>query len=268
MRESYNRGTPPISSFHLITSSLLALGLMHGLNNLINNTWIRKRRSITKLILLTSQNLPQDSPHDLTRSRLWQVWYWEDCLGCGEGTDRFPDLQDQILLELIVDLVAVLDGDEGVDGLSCEFVVDTDDSSFADGLVLDEGGFDFGCGQTMAGNVHDVVDTAADPVVSLVISCCTVSSEVIAFVDVQVGVHVSLVSTPDGAGHGWPGLLEGEHTLDVVALDLFAGYGVDNGGLDAEEGERCRARLGWGYTTHWRNDVGASLCLPVCLENC
>jgi hypothetical protein len=31
-------------------------------------------------------------------------------------------------------------------------------------------------------------------------------------------------------------LLEGQYALDVVAVDLFAGHGVNDGGFDAEEG--------------------------------
>jgi hypothetical protein len=43
------------------------------------------------------------------------------------------------------------------------------------------------------------------------------------------------VSTPDGAGHAWPWLLEGKYTLDIIAVNLFARDRVNDGWCDAEE---------------------------------
>jgi hypothetical protein len=45
---------------------------------------------------------------------------------------------------LVVDLISVLDGNEGVDCLASEFVVDSYDGGFGYGVVFDECGFDFG----------------------------------------------------------------------------------------------------------------------------
>lgn len=84
-----------------------------------------------------------------------------------------------------------------------------------------------------------------------------------ALVNVEVGVHVALVSAVDAAGHARPGLLEGQNTLDVVSVQLFARDGVDDGGLNAEERKRGTTRLGGGDTSKRGDDVGAGLCLPV-----
>jgi hypothetical protein len=70
-----------------------------------------------------------------------------------------------------------------------------------------------------------------------------VSTYIVPLVHVQVCVHVTLVCSPDSAGHAGPWLSEGEHTLHVVAVDLLAGYRVDDGGVDAKEGERRRPGL-------------------------
>lgn len=102
------------------------------------------RRSITQLILLTRQNLPQNSPHNLPTSRLWKIRDDKDSLGSSERTDTLPNLQDEIFAELVVDFVAVFDGDECIDCLTSEFVVDSYYGSFGYGVVLDERGFDFG----------------------------------------------------------------------------------------------------------------------------
>lgn len=139
--------------------------------------------------------------------------------------------------------------------------------------------------QTVARHVHNVVDTATDPVVAVVIATSAISGElegvsraqwrsssnnnnntttyVVTLVDVQVGVHIALVGTPDGASHAGPGLLEGQYTLDVVATDLLTGDGVDDGGLDTEEGQRGTAGLGRSDTTQRSDHVRAGLGLPV-----
>jgi hypothetical protein len=72
---------------------------------------------------------------------------------------------------------AVFERDEGVNGLTGEFVVDTDDGCFGDSVVFDECGFDFGGGETVAGYVYDVVYAATDPVVAFVVSTCAVAGE-------------------------------------------------------------------------------------------
>ena len=136
----------------------------------------------------------------------------------------------------------------------------------------------------MPGHIHHIVHTASDPVVSLVITPCAITRElltlahtitrlvrwpgtyIIPLVHAEVSVHIPLVCAPDGASHAGPRLLEGKHALDVVAVDFFAGDRVDEGGLDAKEGERGRSRLGRGNTAQWCNDVRARLGLPVCLR--
>ena len=46
-------------------------------------------------------------------------------------------------------------------------------------------------------------------------------------------------------------------------MDFFAGDGVDDGGLDAEEGEGGGAGLGGGDAGEGGDDVGAGFGLPV-----
>ena len=88
-------------------------------------------------------------------------------------------------------------------------------------------------------------------------------THVVTLVNVEVGIHITLVRPPDGTGHARPGLLECQNTLDVVAGNLLAGDGVNNSGLNTEEGQRSTAGLGGGDTTQRGDDVGTSLSLPV-----
>jgi hypothetical protein len=89
---------------------------------------------------------------------------------------------------------------------------------------------------------------------------------IVALVHIQVCLHVALVCSPDSACHTRPWLLERKHALDVVSVDLFAGYGVNDGRLDAKERQRGGSGLCGCYTTKRSDDMGASLRLPVGLD--
>ena len=98
-------------------------------------------------------------------------------LGCGKRSNALSNLQNQVLAEGVVGLIAVLDGNKSGNGLTSKLVCNTNDSSLGNGVVLDQGGFDFGGGETVTGNVDDIIDTATDPVVALVITGGTIASE-------------------------------------------------------------------------------------------
>jgi hypothetical protein len=44
-------------------------------------------------------------------------------------------------------------------------------------VVLNERGLDLGGGQAVTGNIDDVVDAAADPVVTVTVTSCSISGE-------------------------------------------------------------------------------------------
>ncbi len=134
---------------------------------------------VAQLILLAGENLSQNTAHNLARARLGQVGNDKDGLGRGKGTDALADLHDKLLAQGVVDLVALLDGDKGVDGLAGELVGDADNGGLGDGVVLDEGGLNLGGGETVAGDVDNVVDAAADPVEALVIAGGTVTGKLV-----------------------------------------------------------------------------------------
>jgi hypothetical protein len=92
------------------------------------------------------------------------------------------------------------------------------------------------------------------------------STYVVALVYIQVCIHVSLVCSPDCAGHAGPWLLEGQNTLNVIAMNFLARHWVDDRGLDTEERKRSRSRLCGCYTAQGCDDVGTGLGLPVCLS--
>lgn len=133
--DDYNRHI--VQAFLLVKSAYLLLPRrLDRLNNLVHHTRVRKGRGITQAVFLSTENLPQDTSHDLTTPGLWQVIDNKDGLGCSERTDRFSDLHDQLFADLIGGLVVVFECDEGVDGLAGEFVVDADDGAFGDGAYI------------------------------------------------------------------------------------------------------------------------------------
>lgn len=129
------------------------------------------------MVFLTSKNLSQNSSHNLSTSSLGQIWNDEDSLRSSERSNALSDLQNEILLELVVDLIPILDGHKRVDCLSSKLVVDTDDCSFRDSVVLDQRRFDFSCGETMTADIDNIIDTASDPVVTLVVTSSSITSE-------------------------------------------------------------------------------------------
>ena len=64
-----------------------------------------------------------------------------------------------------------------------------------------------------------------------------VRTYIITLVHIQIGVHIALMGSINCTRHAWPSLLEGEHALDIVAMNFFSGHRIDDGGLDAEEWE-------------------------------
>ena len=132
---------------------------------------------IAALVFLASKNLSQDTTHDLPTSGLGQIRNDEDGLGSRKGTNTLSYLENEILSQLVVDLIAILDGDKGVDRLSGEFIIDTNHSSFCNGVMLDQCSFNFGSGETMPRDVDDVINTTSDPVVAFVVTSSSVARE-------------------------------------------------------------------------------------------
>lgn len=158
--------------------------------------------------------------------------------------------------------------DEGMDTLSRNFVSGSDDGSLGDGLVHDEGGFDLGGGEAMSRDVDDVVDTAADPDVAVLVAGGTVAGEIVAWVGLQVGLEVTVVVSVDCASNGRPGLLDGQDTRDVVALEFLTGDGVEDGDVDSKEGDGCRSGLCGDGSRKRGDNMAASFGLPVGVDDC
>jgi hypothetical protein len=237
-----------------------------NLNDVVNDAWVLESRGISKLVLLARKNLAKNSSHNLAGSSLWKVFNDEDSLWSSKWTNLLADLENELLASLWRVLGNILEGDKGVDGLSGELIRDTNNSSFGDVLVSKEGSLNLSGGQSVTGNVDNIVNTATNPVVTLMITSGTIPSEVISVIDIEIGVEEALVGSPNGTGHRWPWLLDGKNTLDVVALDLLSGDRINDSWRDTEEWKGSGSWLGWGNTSEWGDDVGTGLGLPVSLN--
>jgi len=101
-------------------------------------------RSITKLVLLTRKDLSQNPTHDLATARLRKIRDNEDGFWRSEWTNALSNLQNEIFAELVIDLISIFNGNERVNCLASELVVDADNGCFRDCVVLNECCFDLG----------------------------------------------------------------------------------------------------------------------------
>ena len=133
--------------------------------------------------------------------------------------------------------------------------------------MLDEGRLNLGGGETVARDVDDIVNTAADPDVPVVISACAISGEVVALVGTHVGLEISSVVAVDGSGNGGPWGSNGQNTLDVIAFQFFAALRVKQDWIDAEERQGGRTWLCPSRAGKRSDDDRAGLGLPVCVDD-
>jgi hypothetical protein len=78
---------------------------------------------------------------------------------------------------------------------------------------------------------------------------------IIALVNVQVCIHISLVGTPDRASHAGPCLLERKHAFDIISVNLVSRNWVDDRRFDTEKWEGSTSWLGRCNACQRGNDV-------------
>jgi hypothetical protein len=66
-------------------------------------------------------------------------------------------------------------------------------------------------------HIDNIINTTTNPVVALVVTGCTISSEVVSGVDIEIDIHESLVRTPYRSCHRWPWSFEYQYTYEVSA---------------------------------------------------
>lgn len=166
-----------ILSTTLGSASCTAISIQMPFEIMASLVFQTHRARISQAILLPTQDFPQNPPHNLAAPRLRQIRHDVDGLGRGKRSDALSDLHNHLLLRSIELATCILEGYKCVDRLARELVGNTDDSGLTHIGVLDQGSFDFGGRETVAGYVDYVVDTAPDPVVALVVSASAVTGK-------------------------------------------------------------------------------------------
>lgn len=92
------------------------------------------------------------------------------------------------------------------------------------------------------------------------------STYVESLVDVEISVHVPLMSLPNRASHAWPWLLDCQNAFNVISLNFLASDWIYNCWFDAKERERGAAGFRRSNSTKRGDDMGAGFRLPIRLE--
>lgn len=138
--------------------------------------------------------------------------------------------------------VGGFEADEGYDSLPFQIVWAAYYGGFCYGGVSYEGGLDFHGAEAVSGDVEDVIDAAHEPEIAVGVLAGPVAGEVAAGHVRPVGFLIALGVSPDGAGHGGPGLFDDEEAAG--AFGDFMAFAGDDGGLNAEEGSGGGAGFG------------------------
>ena len=136
------------------------------------------------------------------------------------------------------------------DALSLEFVWAADYGSLSDGFVGHQGTLDLGGSQAVSCDVEDIVDTADDPEVSVLVTPSTVSGEIASLDFTPILLLEAGVISINGPQHRRPGLSDDEFAA-FVRPDLLAVV-IHHRRIDAEERKRGGSRL----ESEWRRAVG------------
>ena len=109
----------------------------------------------------------QIAAHDFTGTRFGQLGYELQSRRGGDGTQLTTYVLDQCGRERIAGHMPGAEKDKDLDALALQCIGDADGRSLANGGMRDQGGFNFGGTDTMAGNVEHIVGASQDRDVSL-----------------------------------------------------------------------------------------------------
>jgi len=95
----------------------------------------------------------------------------------------------------------------------------------------------------MAGDIDDVVDPPGEPIETVLVPPGAVAGEIEPRKSREISLHETLVIAENRTHH--PGPRAGDAQISFARTVDHIVVVVDDDGLDAEEGARCRSRLQW-----------------------
>ena len=170
-----------------------------------------------------------------------------------------------LVLEILAWLVTFAKNDEGNNTLPLDLVGTADDGRFGHGRMTDQGTFHLGRAEAMTGNIEDIVDTADDPEIPLLVAAGAIAGEVGTLHLAPVLLAVPCLVAPDAAKHRGPGLAD--HKLPTLTVGNFPSLVIDDRRINPEEGERRGSGLAGGGTGKGRDHVGPGLGLPPGIDD-
>mmetsp|Transcript_2648 Transcript_2648/g.7593 ORF Transcript_2648/g.7593 Transcript_2648/m.7593 type:complete len:225 (-) Transcript_2648:79-753(-) len=133
--------------------------------------------------------------------------------------------------------------------------------------MSNQGTFDFSRSDTVATDIDDVVHTANDEMVSVLVSGDGITREVVSWVGFEVDRQVTLMVSQAGTSHSGPWLSNGHYTFEV---SVFIGFGqflsslrIQDYGIDTIKGEGAATRFHWSDSRNIGNDMSSRFGLPV-----
>src|SRR5688500_5095762 len=165
-----------------------------GLTRLFDRALVLDRRDVARI--LVEDDGPEHTAHDLAAARLGQhgdeIQLADDRHGAQFAPHRVENLAPQRLRRR----VAVLQQHERGDYLATRLVRPADDAAFGDGRVRDHRAFDLDGPEPVRGDLDDLVGTAAEPEVAVVIHVGRIAGVVDARNALPVVARVALRLAP------------------------------------------------------------------------
>ena len=188
-------------------------------------------------------DLFEEAAHDFAGAGFGKGVGKANLVGFGDGADFLADVVAQGFLEFGACLGGAFEGDEGGEGLAFERIGFADDGGFGHVFVANQGAFDFGGADAVAGDVENVVNASHNPEIAVFILAATVAGKVAAGDFAPIGLAESLGIAPDAAKHAGPRFADDEFASGVCGNGVA--LVVDNFGEDAKEGQGGGAGFGW-----------------------
>src|SRR3989442_1765583 len=225
------------------------------------------RRDVARV--LVEDHGPQDAPHDLPAARLREQVDEIQLADHGQGSEVGADRREELFLERLRWLVPLLQYDERGDHLPAKLVRPAGDAGLGDGGMPQERGLDLDRADAVIGDLDDLVGTAREPDVAVLVDrrCVTREVQRLSGDLFPVVAGVALGLGPEPRGETRDRTLDDEDPL-LARPELFALL-IDDRRLDP--GERHAARAGLdrqeSHAVRVADDRATGLGLPVVVDD-
>src|ERR1700730_2272751 len=202
-------------------------------------------------------DVAEQTAHDLAAAGLRQIGSEDQVVRSRQRADLLRDMPLELLHQLLRSRIAILDGDEGRDGLPFDLVGTGDDRGLGDERIVDKSRLDLHGRHAVARNVHDVVHATQQPEVALIVDLGAIAGEVDARIAAPVLRLEALRVAVDAPEHAGPRLLD--HEIDGLGQLTLV---VEHFGRDPREGFGCRTGLERSQPRQRRDEDVSGLRLP------